>query len=127
LVLLAHGDPNAADGVAVGVTTSLAPSRTEESWVEATWLPDDDGRRMVEQATNAPPQETRWRQQDILVDGHHQPFQMLVLGDAHWVAEATIDGAVVTVEAIRFPVERLELARVTDLRTYLEGGRVLRA
>jgi hypothetical protein len=48
------------------------------------------------------------------------PFQLLVLGDAHWVAEATIDGAVVTVEAIRFPVERLELARVTDLRPYLE-------
>lgn len=127
LVLLAHGNPNAAGGVAVGVTTSLSPSRTEESWVEATWLPDDHGRQMVEQATEAPPREPRWRQQDIVVDGHYLPFQLLVLGDAHWVAEATIDGAVVTVEAIRFPIERLELARVTDLRPYLEGGRALRA
>ena len=127
LVLLAHGDPNAADGVAVGVTTSLPPARTEESWVEATWLPDDDGRRMVERATNRPPQEIRRRRQDILVHGHHLPFQLLVLGDGHWVAEATIEGAVVTVEAVRFPVGRLELARVTDLRPYLQGARAFHA
>jgi len=41
----------------------------------------------------------------------------------HWVAAGPVSGFRVTLEALDFPIERLELVRITDLKSYIQGTR----
>jgi hypothetical protein len=41
----------------------------------------------------------------------------------HWVAAGPVSGYRVTLEALDFPIERLELVPITDLKSYIQGTR----
>lgn len=52
------------------------------------------------------------------------PFEFDVFSHPdHWVAASLVGGYSVTLEAERFPIQGLELERVTDLEPYILGTR----
>ncbi|MQA60462.1 MAG: hypothetical protein GEU86_03000 [Actinophytocola sp.] len=62
--------------------------------------------------------EPDWTAVTIPVDGEPVPFAFLA---DQWVATAEFGGHTVVVQGRRFPVESVELARITDLEPYLEA------
>lgn len=66
-----------------------------------------------------PPSRTK---ELVVVDRAPVEFDIFCHPD-HWVAASLVGGYRVTLEAQRFPIEGLDLVRVTDLEPYILGTR----
>jgi len=116
---LAHGTPDADSCVGV-VTTVHDPRRqTARSMERAIGLTPIDvdyerRHRAIQDATGSGVQ--------IRVDGRATTFTIWG-GRERWWAAGTVDGLGVVLEARRYPLEQVELARVDDVEPYLAGWR----
>lgn len=124
---LAHGHPDAGDGVAVVVATAanlpdVEPWADVHARFERAWITDEEARRLPLGLAELQDRELIWVQRLVEVDGRSTPCRLLVLGSEHWVAECSIDDVTVTAEAWRLPFEDFELARITDLTPDVEGA-----
>ena len=70
----------------------------------------------------AEPPDDAWRSVSLRVDGNEVAFTSLEEGGA-WIAWAMLGDVAVKVHARGFPVEGVELVRVSDLGPYLAGSR----
>ncbi|MGH3518731.1 MAG: hypothetical protein ACRDQ7_15190 [Haloechinothrix sp.] len=65
-----------------------------------------------------------WSTMKITMEGAARDFQWLAEG-RRWVAVAEVDGYELVLSADDFPVESVELVRITDLEPYVEGDALL--
>lgn len=126
---LGHGDRANQDAAWLEVESLRDPSRTlhRRDLADRLWL-ETEGRHGSSQevaagmraAEDGEQPDPGWEQTTITVDGVPRWFGLLARED-HWAAYAELDDHAITLYASRFPLDRVELVRITDVEPYIAG------
>ncbi|GAB3473848.1 hypothetical protein [Amycolatopsis cihanbeyliensis] len=108
---LGHGEPGAEDGprLHVEVRHKHLTEATKDELAEQLWLDA--------MATAAEEPLPDWSTVTVSVEARPVTFEWLA-GGRHWAALAELDGFLLILQARDFPIESVELERVTDLERY---------
>ncbi|WP_216214644.1 hypothetical protein [Amycolatopsis aidingensis] len=111
---LGHGRLGAEDGprLRVEVRHKHLSGAAKDELAEELWL---EGLDNVDSLGGG--EAPAWSTVTIPVDGRPVTFEWLA-GGRHWAALAEVDGHLLLLQARDFPVESVELERVTDLEHY---------